>query len=308
MAEVLNGYNPEVSLSQDDNGYKITRTYYVENDDFSDGMEYRIVNLEGIPQKGDNYPDAEMNLPVISRKAEPYNNDEGGDYIYWKVTVEYGAPSDDDNGGQSGRWSTDLRFSSRSQQYEVPFETAYDDKGELTIPVESTTFEPLVGVSKYDAKTLLEVSYNVSNFNVSSTPIYTNSINASNVSIAGVRVQKEKGRIIDINSTLSTDAIGNKYYAMSIAIEVVEGDHKISPMNRGFMRLFPGSESFEFIKKKLLATKENGTDIGDERIDEPAKLDKDSNVITGDTAYYIPFNAYPSLSWSSLQIPASRQS
>ncbi len=308
MAEVLNGYNPEVSLSQDDNGYKITRTYYVENDDFSDGMEYRIVNLAGIPQSGDNYPDAQIDLPVISRKAEPYNNDEGGDYIYWKVTIEYGVPSDDDNGGQTGAWSTDLRFSSRSQQYEVPFEKAYDDSGKLTVPVESTTGEPLIGVSKYDAKTLLEVSYNVGSFDVSITPTYTNSINASNVSIAGVKVQKGKGRIIDINSSLNTDGLGNTYYAMSITIEVVEDDHNIKPMNRGFMRQSAGSESLEYIIKEYIATKEVGTDIGAERIDEPAKLDKDSNIITGDTAYYIPFKAYPSLSWNTLQIPSSRQS
>ncbi len=304
MAEVLNGYNPEVSLSQDDSGYKITRTYYVENDDFSDGMEYRIVNLEGIPQKGDNYPDAEIDLPVISRKAEPYNNDEGGDYIYWKVTVEYGVPSDDDNGGQTGLWSRDLRLTSRSQQYEVPFENAYGDTGNLDVPVQSTTFEPLPSVTKYDAKTLLEVSYNVGSFNHSVIPSMTNSINKYNVSVAGARVQAGKGRIIDINAVSNVDGYGNRYYSVSITIEVVIEDHNIKPMNRGYMRKFPGSQSLEYIKKEAIASKNAGTDIGDERIDEPAKLDKDSNIITGDNAYYLNFKAYPSLSWGILQIPS----
>jgi len=300
------GYNPELSITHDSNGEKVSRVYYVENDNYADGMEYRVLNVYGLPLYGSAYPDADSNMVVTNRRAEPYNNDEGGDFVLWKVTIEWSVPTTSTGESETG-WTTNTQALARTQQYEVPFEKGYDSSGKLNVPVQSTSYEPLIGVTKYNANLIIDLSYNVGSFDIDNLVEFKNSTNSKNESIAGIKIDKDKGRIIDISrSAKKEDTFGNNYYTVTASIEVTDTDYKIRPMNRGFMKKGDSTDDQPvlYILKKDLASEELG-DTGLERIDEPAKLTEKNEVIVGVGAHYLEFTAYPSLNWGALQFPAS---
>lgn len=305
------GYREPTGKNSTSGGIEFKRVYVVTNPDTTDDMEYRIMNHPIIPKLGDSYS-ADNNLKVTDisiSMAEDLN------YLQWEVEVTYKIPDDDSGGAQEG-FQRNLQVSGRAQQYETPLEAGYDtnnnqykDDGTIIIPVVSTSNEPLL-VTKYDANVILDINQNVSRFDFDWIREFKNSTNAKAGKIVGIDVKKDQARILDISASSQIDNTGVTYYAMTISIEVTDSDFLIKPMNKGFMKKADSADNTarEYILKSDIGIAESGTDIGNERIDEPARLTLNNEPIPANTkgGYYIPFKAYPSLNWNVLDIPSSQ--
>lgn len=295
-------------------GKEIKHTLVVSNADTTDGMENRILEHADTPQYGDAYP-YDDSLTVTDVQVGQTIDD---NFLQWEVEVTYGTATDDDGGSeQSGNWTRNLSVSGRTQQYEVPLEAGYNaknerysDDGEILVPVVSTSNEPLL-VAVYKANIVLDISQNVSRFDFDWMRQFKNSTNASKRKICGLDVGVGQARILDLSGSNQTDTNGNDYYATTLSIEVTDDDFIERAMNKGFWQKDPdsaGSVATKLILKKDIGEAEDGTDEGNMPVNEPVRLRLDNTPYQNGEkgANYVSFKAYPSLSWSVLNIPSSQ--
>jgi len=310
LIELKEGYRePTGQINKD--GLEFKRVFVIKNEDTSNGMEYRIATDPELPKFGDPYPqDSDLKVSDIQLEMPSDLN-----FQHWTAEVTYKVPDEDDDNAQNLQTglNENLQISVRPQQYEVPFEAGYssnnrkyDSSSKLLFPIESTTKEPLI-TSIYKVNTIIEISRDVLSFDYDWVKQFVNSTNYRSGRIAGMNVNKDQARMVDIVPTTQTDVNGDPYYNVRMSIEITDEDFNLRLMNKGFMRADPDdSEKLIYILKKDIAEGEIDTETGDERIDEPAKLDLDSNLVVGDDAYYIERKPYKSLDWNVLDIP-SRQ-
>ena len=314
--EKKSGYR-EPTGTLDSNGRKVTRVYVIKNNDTSDDMELRILaelELLGI-YRGAPISAAYPTIIVDTISIE--TTDGEVNFHQWEATVNYVPLSTivDPATPVSGGFDTDLQVSGRIQQYEIALDKAYDGSGKKTIPVQSTTNEPLIGLTEYRANAILDISYNIGNFDFTWLKTFPNTTNAATVTLAGTKIEKEKARILDINPQSQIAPNGDSYYRVTVSIEVTNSDFLIRPMNTGFKGATQDSDELYYILKKDVSAETGET--GEERIDEPAKLgaadsinaaEGASNalnkVITDATADYLKFKIYKPANWNPLQIPS----
>jgi len=308
LVELKDGYRePTGQINKD--GFEFKRVFVIKNEDTSNGMEYRIATDPVLPKFGDSYPqDPALKVSDIQLEMPSDLN-----FKHWTAEVTYKVPDEDEESGQNlqNGLNENLQISVRPQQYEVPFEAGYSSKNKkydsskkLLFPIESTTKEPLI-TSIYKVNTIIEISKDVLSFDYDWVKQFVNSTNFRSGKIAGMNVNKDQARMVDIVPTTQTDVNGKAYYNVRMSIEITDEDFNLRLMNKGFMRADPDDvEKLIYILKKDIAEGEIDTDTGDERIDEPAKLDLDSNLVVGDDAFYIERKPYKSLDWNVLDIPA----
>jgi hypothetical protein len=298
------GYKSSTA-KHDSGGEEYKYVYVITNKDTSDFMEYRILNSPEIPNYGDPFPPK----PSLIVTNIDITQIEDLNYYMWECEVTYSIPDDDEV--VSDNWQRDLQVSVRAQQYDVPFEMGYsqdnrlfDGNNKILFPVESTTGEPLI-TTKYKNNTIIDISENVANFNFDWIREYVNTTNKSSGSICGMSVKSDQARILEMAATSQVDNNGNSYYSRTISIEITQDIFNIQLMNRGFKYLNDADE-LVYILKKDVAEGEIDTETGEERIDEPAKLDLFSRIAENDEAFYIEFKPYKSESWSTLGISTSQ--
>lgn len=305
------GYRDITGKSSKD-GQEYKRVYIVSNTDTTVDMEYRIINHNDIPKYGDSYP-ADSNLKVSNVSI---SMQEDVNFIEWEAEVTYKLPDDDDDSSETiDGFTRDLQVFGRTQQYEVPLEAGYDgsnnqykSNGDIIIPVVSTSNEALL-VSKYDANIVIDITQNVSAFEFDWMRQFKNSTNSKSSNIVGINIGVNQARILDLSGASQVDATGAVYYAVTMSIEITDTDFNVRPSNKGFMMADPETASefaVKFITKADIGTGEEGTELGDEPINEPARLTLANVPIpNGDKgAHYLEFKAYPSLDWGVLDIPS----
>jgi hypothetical protein len=96
------GYTPEVESDKDADGNITARRVYLVTatpDEPQEGLELEVLNFPDLPDVGSiispNYP----NVVFSKKRAEPLISGEDGDFIEWKVEVDYVT---DNTGGGGG--------------------------------------------------------------------------------------------------------------------------------------------------------------------------------------------------------------
>jgi hypothetical protein len=303
---------PNMEFSNDSNGRTLKHKIVYYTDDISEGVEYRMGTWSGIPQKGDAYQ-YDPNLVVSSVRCSPIDNsDEDGSFVYWYAEITYTPLSDEPNGG-SDRWQdVPDRISWSGAQYEEVVEKAYAVNGVSTVAngqpigaIESTTREA-IPATKFISNSFVTITTNQADFNPDWISEYENTVISKTSRIAGTGVDKGQARMLRINASNQVDGSGQDYYEITIEIEINKQGFNLKPMNRGFYKKDP--DTAEPTARLLILKKDisNETgDIGDERIEEPWKLDANSNPILDETAYYLDFQVMQESPWSSLPIPSN---
>ncbi len=304
------GYKePTARMTAD--GKEVKRTLVVETDDHSNGVENRILEHADTPNYGDAYPhDSTITVSDVS-VAQALD----GNFLQWEVEVTYKKESSEsESGGDSvDGFKEDLQVSGSTQQYEIPLEGGYDakneqyDNGELSIPVVSTSNEPLL-VSVYRANIIINITMNKSNFDFDWMRQFKNTTNSKRANIVGISVAKDQARILDLSASSQVDARGVNYYAVTMSIEITDRDYLLRPMNKGRYKADSNSASDSAVLPILegdIATSA-GDDTKDLPVAEAVRItEKNEPIPNSDTgAHYVEFKGYPSANWGVVNIPS----
>lgn len=302
--QLKDGYTPNIDATIDSNGWNIKVTYVVTNDDFSDGMEYRILTSSIVPKRGDAYPsDALISADTV--KATPINNGDDGDYINWYVEVNYKTPSDTDQ-EDANPLDQKASISIRSNQYTKAADKAYaptDEVDSPSIPVQTNTQE-LISLTKIISNANVTIQQNTSSWNPNWTLDFENTLNDSKQSIAGISVGPKQARMLVCTASNAFDNDGNEYFVSTMEIEISKEGFNEKPLNQGFYKQDP--DTADPIARVLILKKDISNETGDkgeEQIEEAWKIDENREPITGEGASYLDFQIMPSVSWKSLPIP-----
>ncbi len=304
--QITQGYNSDVTAKSTENGYEVERVYYVKNDDTSNDMEMRILTSPLLPKRGDIYSTSFPNIKVKSVEIESPNSN---NFTHWTVTVSYETSittSDgSDNVNLDDPTTHPATIDSTSTLIEKLVHKAYkmgSKDNERTIPVESTTGEPLQlsTVIPVQEKT---ISVNRRYYNPD-WELLSGTINDSSIRIAGTNAEPAHAMLRQIGARNEYDNEGNLYYAITMSFQIT-GDadgFNTSIVNAGF-NMNDGSGGLRKILNKDVTLNSDDVDA-EETILEPAKLNPANYVITevGDI-FTLLFQDKRMASWGELPIP-----
>lgn len=301
LIEVKVGYRePTARVTAD--GYDIKRVFIAKNMNTSDNMEYRIINHADLPKIGDQYPtNSTIRVSEVNVEMPSESN-----FRQWEATVTYKTPTADSGDVTEEGWQTNLQWDTRAVSYEVPFELAYDEENKKTIAVQSTTFETIVGATTYITNTIVDISYNTQTFRPKWIKEYCQTLNASNTSIVGISVGKGEAKLLSLSGGKRVDNLGKNYYSVSCSIEIASDDFVRRLANVGFKRSKDSSKPLSakdtiYILKNEVSDEQDATGL--EKINEPVKLDLDSQIIEDTAIAFLEYKEFPTSAWNVLDIP-----
>lgn len=302
LIEIKSGYR-EPTAERTSAGYEIKRVFVAKNLDKTNDMEYRILNHEDLPQFGDSYPsNATIKVSRVLVEMPSESN-----FFQWEATVTYKTPVDDSGGGETEEgWQENLQWDTRSVSYEVPFELGYDSGNRKTIAVQSTTFEPIVGATTHITNTIVDISYNTKQFRPSWVKEFSQTLNSSNMSIVGINVGKGEAKLLSVSGGRRTDGTGASYYAVTCSVEIASDDFVRRLANVGFRRAKTAAKPTTakdtvYILKNEVSDEQDETGL--EKVNEPVKLNDNSQIIEDTSIVFLEFKEFRSASWRALNIP-----
>jgi hypothetical protein len=303
------GYTPEVESEIDADGNITARRVYLVTaiNEPQEGLELEVLGFSELPSIGDsisaNYPTVIVN----KKRAEPLVSGDDGDFIEWKVDVDY--VTDTSSGGFSPN-PIDAApvVSYGSIQYERTVDKAYsanDIEGEPTKAVQNSVGDPFdPPLTNTVSNQYITIQHNLRNFNPDWIIQFENTTNLASTRIAGVSVEAEQARMLTIKGNSLVDPIYGDYWSVTYEIEVSKEGFIKEVLNSGFNWKDPG----EINGVKKLITYADLGETGEnakEFVSDPQRLNEDGTIIklvTSDSVY-LPFKVLFPKDWGTLNIP-----
>jgi hypothetical protein len=304
----------EQEAEKSNDGLSGRRTYIVTvTSDIakSDGVEFVVLDAPGIPEVGDLYA---TNVYVTSKRAEPLQSGDDGDWLVWSVEVTLGPPEEIDTGG-GDPLDPSLpapTFSYSTIQYERAIDKAYrdeDDEDDPTEPIENVVGDPFDPPLTTAYSTLsISITRSLRSFDLNKILQFQDTTNENSISIAGISVEPEQARMLQIGAQQAIDDAGEGYWQVSYQVEVSRNGFLKKVLNAGFNQIaigFPGGKK-PIVYGDFFDDPKDAGDDEKEPVDSPQKLTSSGDLITSgneDEIYYIPFKVYFAKDWTTLDLP-----
>ena len=243
----------------------------------------------------------------------------------FSFTVDYEYSDGSLNTNSASPLTEPPKVSFATAKYAEPFEQAYNDteKGEPITPVLNSAGQPFDPPAIKDkVNTIVTIQYNKRTFNGSWIQEFTGTINASNVSVAGISVPANCGRINEIGASNNFDENGAEYWTISISIEISNTFFYRKILDQGMMALASNGkaepiyiltdtvtkESNPKLKSDVPANILRGSDQNAtqfaEPTPEPVMLDGEGGILDSPgNAEYLTFWDNKAISWATLSVP-----
>ena len=276
------------------------------NEDFPDDPQSQLDTIRAVNMKPDQY----HWIATAQYRTKDLNNDAFGNEADTTAGGGIGEDSGYIGGGANEASSTEqvnawdkppiIRFESRD--VEVPVDKAYatDDATTRTVPIENSAqmpFDP--PVVENDGHQVISITRNeqVSDFNPDILKTMKYTINAENITIAGVKVKARKGRILDATGQKTYDPTGRPYYTVAYKIEVMDKETQDKLiLDLGYYQLpNPGCPPVPIV------------DSDGAMVTEPLKLDGNGLLLAQEAdAVYVKFRTRRAISWKRFNFPREK--
>lgn len=325
MSYTVNKRYESASYSHETKGRSYSIPYIVNSTTPYDKNIHAARSASGMPAIGSVYEhDSGSFCKRMSLNEVSYGSSETVFYF----TADY-EPSDGSlNYNSSSPLTEPPKISFATAKYQEPFERAYNDtyQGEPATPVLNSAgiqFDP--PAIKERINTIINIQYNKKTFNGSWIQQYTGTINRDSLTVAGISIPGQCGRINEIGASNNYDENGAEYWTISISIEVSNTFMYRKILDQGMMALGSNgtpepiyvltdteSKQSELKLKSDIAADillgQNSTKTA-EPVSEPQKLDGSGGILAaGEEPEYIEFWDNKAISWSTLSIPKTTSS
>jgi len=241
----------------------------------------------------------------------------------FSFTVDYGYSDGSLNTNSGSPLTEPPRVSFATAKYQVPFERSYNsiknrEPDTAVLNSAKVPFDP--PAVKEKTNTIVTIQYNKTTFHGSWIQQYTDTINNSSVSVAGISIPKYQGRINEIGASNNYDENGNEYWTISVSIEISSEPFVRKILDQGMMAL-NDKGTLDAIYIETDATNKTSTikmksdidaDIisgtnktkSAEPVSEPQRLDGEGKLLAQSaTSIYMSHAAHGGSSWSTLSVP-----
>lgn len=310
-----------VSYSDEPKGRTYSIPYIVHSSTANDRNIHAARSASGMPVKGSAYPhDSGAFCTHVSLNEVHYTT--SGTVFYFTVDYEFSDGSL--NTSSSSPLTEPPKVSFATAKYQVPFEKAYksgDGQGSPSDDVLNSAkipFDP--PAVKEKVNTIATIQYNKRSFSGSWIQRFTDTINSSSISIAGISVPSKCGRMNEIGASNNYDENGNEYWSISVSIEISSEAFTRKILDQGMMA-FNDKGTIDAIYIETDSTNKTSTrkmksdidaDIlagtnktkSAEPVSEPQRLDGSGRLLAQSAkSVYISKEGHFATSWSTLSIP-----
>jgi len=271
-----------------------SRVFQVEIDAVSATVESDILASVSIPTIGASHP-AYSAAKCTRRRVKLADDD---DFLTWEVECDYSLPTPSKNNTSNNPVNDPPRISFGSVQYTRVVEKAYQGVDKIDSPTKAILnsagqpFDP--PVVQEEENMVISITRNERTIDPADLVTYRNTINLVSITIAGVTIAQNRGRMRSIMMTKSWDTSGTAYWQVTYEIEIATTTHVRKILDVGFYKkesagLIPmlDAEKKPVTEPKLL----NGT--GGENVSSPL------------VGVYLSFQTYWAKAWSDLSLPTS---
>jgi hypothetical protein len=277
-------------------------------------------NAIGMPVKGAVYLyDSGVFVSQVTLNEVSYAASET--IFFFTVDYEFSDGSLNTNSGSP--LTEPPRVSFATAKYQVPFERSYNTmkNGQPDTAVLNSAKVPFDPPAvKEKTNTIVTIQYNKRTFNGSWIQQFTDTINSSSVTVAGISIPKYQGRINEIGASNNYDENGNEYWTISVSIEISSEPFVRKILDQGMMAL-NDKGTLDAIYIETDATNKTSTikmksdidaDIisgtnktkSAEPVSEPQRLDGEGKLLAQSaTSIYMSHAAHGGSSWSTLSVP-----
>jgi hypothetical protein len=321
MSYVVDKKYESMSYSDSPKGRTYSIPYIVHSTTSYDKNIHAARSASGMPAIGSVY-EYDSGVFVSSITLNEVNYVAAGTVFFFTVDYEYSDGSLNTN--SSSPLTEPPKVSFATAKYQVPFEKAYkpgDNQGSPSDDVLNSAkipFDPPAVKDKVN--TIVNIQYNKRTFSGSWIQQFTDTINSSSVSIAGISVPAKCGRINEIGASNNYDKDGNEYWTVSISIEISSEPFTRKILDQGMMALndkgtidaiyietdSTNKTSTVKMKSDIAADILSGKDStkSAEPVSEPQRLDGSGKILAQSAkSVYISKEGHFAASWGTLSIP-----
>ncbi|HOD42309.1 MAG TPA: hypothetical protein PKL57_17285 [Candidatus Wallbacteria bacterium] len=321
MSYVVDKKYESMSYSDSPKGRTYSIPYIVHSSTAYDRNIHAARSATGMPAIGAVYEyDSGVFVSSITLNEVSYGTAE----TVFSFTVDYEYSDGSLNTNSGSPLTEPPKVSFATAKYQVPFEKAYksgDRQGSPSDDVLNSAkipFDP--PAVKEKVNTIVSIQYNKSTFSGSWIQQFTDTINSSSVSIAGISVPAKCGRINEIGASNNYDENGNEYWTVSVSIEISSEPFTRKILDQGMMALndkgtidaiyietdSTNKTSTVKMKSDIAADIISGknTTKSAEPVSEPQRLNGSGKILAQSAkSVYISKEGHFAASWGTISIP-----
>lgn len=180
-----------------------------------------------------------------------------------------------------------------------------DAQGTPTKPVQNSALDPFDPPLMRDrARMIISVSYNVRTFDPNTAANFQDTVNNSQITVAGIKIGYLEGRLKKIVPKKKFDSKGVEYWNIKAEILIDRETHRHRVLDQGYA-YWDGGNKLYFSMSDIDSDISPGS-AKDTQVNDPQKLDGDGGKLPGGktaTPVYLTYCCYFPRNWSTLGLP-----